>query len=65
MAGTASCRVGTLSVNELYRDVEPRGIMPSNGHLEDTSWGTREFGVLDPDGNLITFFERLPPGSVP
>ena len=23
-----------------------------------TPWGTREFGVLDPDGNLIGLYER-------
>lgn len=65
LAGTASCRVGTVDVGELYADVQPRGIVHPNGHLEDTSWGTREFGVLDPDGNLITFFERASQGSVP
>jgi hypothetical protein len=27
--------------------------------LRDPWWGTREFGVLDPDGNLVTFYERL------
>lgn len=65
LAGTASCRVGILGVDELYADVQPRGIVHSNGHMEDTSWGTREFGVLDPDGNLITFFERAAPSSGP
>jgi catechol 2,3-dioxygenase-like lactoylglutathione lyase family enzyme len=28
-----------------------------NATLEDKPWGTREFAVLDPDGNLITFYE--------
>lgn len=58
LAGTASCRVGILGVDELYKDLEPRGIMHPNGHVQDTEWGTREFGVLDLEGNLITFFER-------
>lgn len=58
LAGTASCRVGILGVDELYKDLEPRGIVHPNGHVQDTEWGTREFGVLDLEGNLLTFFER-------
>jgi len=59
IAGTHSCRIGIEGVAELYRDVQPLGIVHGNAHLEDTDFGTREFGVLDPDGNLIIFFERL------
>ncbi len=58
IAGTASCRIGVEGVDELYSEFEPRGVMHPNGHIEDTEWGTREFGVLDLEGNLITFFER-------
>lgn len=28
-----------------------------NGFLENKPWGQREFSVLDPDGNLLTFGE--------
>ena len=59
IAGTHSCRIGIEGVAELYRDVQSLGIVHGNAHLQDTHFGTREFGVLDPDGNLITFFERL------
>lgn len=52
LAGTASCRVNTEGVDELYKDIEPRGILHPNGRIEDTGWGTREFGVLDLEGNL-------------
>lgn len=58
IAGTASCRIGVEGVDELYNHCEPRGIVHPNGHLTDTDWETREFGVLDLEGNLITFFER-------
>ncbi len=37
IAGTASCRVRVEGVDELYEDLEPRGIVHSNGHIEDTS----------------------------
>jgi hypothetical protein len=30
-----------------------------NGHLEIKSWGQREFSLLDPDNNLLTFGQSL------
>ena len=59
IAGTHSCRIGMEGVDELYQDVQPHGIVHPNGQIADMPWGTREFGVTDPDNNLITFFERL------
>lgn len=59
IAGTHSCRIGVEAVDDLHRVLQPLGILHPNGQLEDMPWGTREFGVLDPDGNLITFFERV------
>jgi catechol 2,3-dioxygenase-like lactoylglutathione lyase family enzyme len=45
-------------VDELHAELQPRGILHPNAQLHDQPWGTREFGVSDPDNNLITFFER-------
>ncbi len=59
IAGTHSCRIGVEGVDDLYRAVQPMGILHPKGQIEDMPWGTREFGVVDPDGNLVTFFERL------
>jgi catechol 2,3-dioxygenase-like lactoylglutathione lyase family enzyme len=58
IAGTASCRIEVEGVADLYRVIEPLGLLHPNAKLADTDFGTREFGVLDPDGNLVTFFER-------
>jgi uncharacterized protein (TIGR02246 family) len=58
LAGTASCRVQVAGVDTLHAELQPLGILHPNARLADQAWGTREFGVLDPDGNLITFFER-------
>jgi catechol 2,3-dioxygenase-like lactoylglutathione lyase family enzyme len=58
IAGTASCRVRVHGVDELYAHCVDRGIVHPNAHIEDTDWGTREFGTLDPDGNLVSFFEE-------
>jgi catechol 2,3-dioxygenase-like lactoylglutathione lyase family enzyme len=59
IAGTASCRIQVVGVDELHAELQPRGILHPNAQLADQPWGTREFGVVDADGNLITFFERV------
>jgi catechol 2,3-dioxygenase-like lactoylglutathione lyase family enzyme len=58
IAGTASCRIAVIGIDDLHHELEPRGILHPNAPLAAKPWGTREFAVLDPDGNLITFFER-------
>lgn len=30
-----------------------------NGHLSEKPWGQREFSILDPDNNLLTFGQEL------
>lgn len=60
LAGSASCRVELTGVDVLYEHCRALAVVHPNGALRDTGWGTREFDVLDPDGNLITLFERLP-----
>jgi catechol 2,3-dioxygenase-like lactoylglutathione lyase family enzyme len=58
IAGTASCRVQVNGgVDELYESCAEKGVVHPKAHLEDTWWGTREFGVLDPDGNLVSLYE--------
>lgn len=58
VAGTASCRVQVSGVDILYAELLPLGVVHPNGPIGNKPWGTREFAVLDPDNNLITFFER-------
>ena len=58
ISGTASCRIQVVGVDDLHAEYEPRGVLHPNAQLAQQPWGTREFGVLDADGNLITFFER-------
>jgi len=59
LAGTASCRVEVDGVDDLHAELEPRGVLHPNGPLADSDWGTREFAILDLDGNLVTFFQRV------
>ena len=57
IAGTASFRLQVDGIDELYEQC--RGHVHPNAPLDATEWGTREFGALDPDGNLIAFWERV------
>jgi catechol 2,3-dioxygenase-like lactoylglutathione lyase family enzyme len=58
IAGTASFRLEVEGVDQLYAHCNERGFVHPNAHIGDTEWGTREFGVLDPDGNLIGLWEE-------
>jgi catechol 2,3-dioxygenase-like lactoylglutathione lyase family enzyme len=59
IAGTASCRIQVEDgVDELYATCKERDVVHPKAHVEDMWWGTREFGVLDPDGNLVSVYER-------
>ncbi len=58
LAGSASCRLQVTGVDALYEHCRSLGVVHHNAPITDQPWGTREFGVLDPDGNLISLFER-------
>ena len=59
IAGTASCRIATDGVDELYEELGAEGVLHpvSRDAVQETDFGTREFAVLDLDGNLISFFD--------
>lgn len=63
IAGTASCRIEVDEVDVLYAELSPAGVLHpiDRGAPVDTDYGTREFGTVDVDGNLITFFHRVIP----
>ena len=58
LAGSASCRLEVTGVAELYEHCRELGVIHPRAPLTEQPWGTREFGVLDPDGNLIGLYER-------
>ncbi|MEM6678548.1 MAG: VOC family protein [Pseudomonadota bacterium] len=64
LAGTASCRVHVTDVADFHARCGAAEALHPNGPLGDRPWGMREFAALDPDGNLLTFYEPaagLPP----
>jgi catechol 2,3-dioxygenase-like lactoylglutathione lyase family enzyme len=58
LAGTASCRVELVDVDGLWAELRDAGVLHpvSRDGVTTTDFGTREFAVLDLDGNLLTFF---------
>jgi catechol 2,3-dioxygenase-like lactoylglutathione lyase family enzyme len=59
LAGTASCRIETEGVDELYQELATAGVLHpvSRKGVTETDFGTREFATVDIDGNLIEFFQ--------
>ena len=58
IAENTSCRVYVDGIDELFNELNAQGVVHPKAPLQDKPWGSREFGVLDEDGNLITFAER-------
>ena len=42
----------------LYRELESKSVVHPNTLLQGKPWGSREFGIVDNDGNLITSLLR-------
>jgi catechol 2,3-dioxygenase-like lactoylglutathione lyase family enzyme len=63
IAGTASCRIQVNGVDDLYEELRSADVLHpvSEKAIADTDFGTREFATLDPDGNLVTFFQWVNP----
>jgi catechol 2,3-dioxygenase-like lactoylglutathione lyase family enzyme len=48
------------NIDDFYRFLVDRNIpIHPNGYLEKKPWGQKEFALLDPDNNLLTFGQSL------
>ena len=59
IAEATACRIQVSGIDLLYQSCVDHGIVHPNAALSKKAWGSHEFAVLDPDGNLITFHEPL------
>ena len=52
--------IRTDQIDKLYQSMLDKniGIHPA-GHLQTKPWGQREFSMVDPDNNLLTFGQSL------
>ncbi len=52
--------IRTNDIDDFYQALLKNAIkIHPNGHLENKPWGQREFAILDPDHNLLTFGQTL------
>ena len=52
--------IRTSDIDGLYQSLLDNGTaIHPNGHLATKPWGQREFALLDPDNNLLTFGEPV------
>ncbi len=56
-AGPACCRINVTGVDALYAEIEPRGVVKPDETLATLPHGMRQFSIVDPTGNRITFAE--------
>ncbi|MET4083743.1 catechol 2,3-dioxygenase-like lactoylglutathione lyase family enzyme [Pedobacter sp. UYP30] len=53
--------IRTDDIDGLYRTLQQAGTeIHPNGSLQIKPWGQKEFSVLDPDSNLLTFLQDWP-----
>lgn len=62
IAQATGCRISVTGVEALHALCAGHAIVHPNAALAAKPWGTKEFAILDPDGNLVTFFEDRAPG---
>jgi len=52
--------IRTDNIEEFYRSLkENKTAIHPNGPLQEKPWGQKEFSVLDPDNNLLTFGQNI------
>ena len=56
-AGMVTCRIDMYGVDELFAELDPRGVIDPAEPIRTMPWGTRQFSVLDCCGNRITFVQ--------
>jgi uncharacterized glyoxalase superfamily protein PhnB len=54
-AGTVTCRVETSGVDDLFAEMDGKGVVDPKEPIHTMPWGARQFSVLDCCGNRITF----------
>src|SRR5471032_3096518 len=59
IAENTSCRIAVTGVEALYERCKTAGIVHPRSSLQTQPWGSIEFGIVDPDGNLVTFSESI------
>lgn len=56
---SADIKFQVQNIEPLIEEYVLNGVLNPDRIRKQTEWNTKEFGLLDPSGNRITFFEDL------
>ena len=56
---SALLRIYVHDVDTLFLEYSTKSVFHKNTQLNDTAWGTREFGIYDSNGNGLVFYRDL------
>jgi len=59
IAQATGCRINVADIGQLFDTYSALGVIHPNDPLSVKPWGLHEFSILDPDGNLVTFAEKI------
>jgi hypothetical protein len=59
IAEATACRIQVRGIYGLYEQCQLEKIVHPNAALSEKPWGSLEFGIIDVDKNLITFYEEI------
>jgi len=52
-------RIRVENIDPLYEEYLAEGVVSPTGRLEEKPWGSRDFGLYDPNGAALVFYEDL------
>ncbi|MFN2439878.1 MAG: bleomycin resistance protein [Chitinophagaceae bacterium] len=55
-AGRLRLRIVVNDPDVLFKEYRAKGLLNDKAQINNTEWGTREFGIRDPDGNGLIFY---------
>ena len=52
-------RIRVTNIEPLYEEYQAQGLIGPGGHLEPKPWGSKDFGLYDPNRTALVFYEDL------
>ena len=52
-------RIRVENIEPLYEEYQAKGLILPGGKLEPKPWGSKDFGLYDPNNAALVFYEDL------
>ena len=59
IAENSTCRIFVTGIEELWSLYQLMNLVHPGSTIENEPWGTRSFELLDPDGNMLKFVDKM------